>query len=263
MTWVLLCEALARSIPGGSNLCATSPTWSCLAPLGQGLVPWSKGQSPYVWCLVVSVPIILLVDCNHWPLLKATLSLCQCRSVPKRLELVWAWCTYQTPAIPGDFYGGYTTASYTGVNLRYLTFYLFILWNRSDPCGTDLQLADLGYRQSIARIVEMSVAGLRFGSGRSSTAPLENKSGSYIYHRDAAHYHDWEFRTLLRIKLFDSKKECRTIPNRKEFRAPLGRTLKLKLESHLTRAQAAKTTELQPLPVQALKGMTLAETGVP
>ena len=106
MTWVLLCEALARSIPGGSNLCATSPTWSCLAPLGQGLVPWSKGQSPYVWCLVVSVPIILLVDCNHWPLLKATLSLCQCRSVPKRLELVWAWCTYQTPAILGIFMEG-------------------------------------------------------------------------------------------------------------------------------------------------------------
>ena len=58
----------------------------------------------------------------------------------------------------------------------------------------------------------MSVAGLRFGSGRSSTAPLENKSGSYIYHRDAAHYHDWEFRTLLRIKLFDSKKDVEPSP---------------------------------------------------
>ena len=52
----------------------------------------------------------------------------------------------------------------------------------------------------------MSVAGLRFGSDR-STAPLETKSGSYIYHGDAANYHDWEFRTLLRIKLFDTKKE--------------------------------------------------------
>ena len=26
-------------------------------------------------------------------------------------------------------------------------------------------------------------------------------------HGDAAHYHDWEFRSLLRIKLFDSKKD--------------------------------------------------------
>jgi len=73
------------------------------------------------------------------------------------------------------------------------------------------QLADLGYRQSIARIVEMSVAGLSFGSDQ-STAPLETKSGSYIYHGDAAHYHDSEFRTLLRIKLFDSKKDVESSP---------------------------------------------------
>ena len=61
----------------------------------------------------------------------------------------------------------------------------------------------------------MSVAGLRFGYGRSS-APLETKSGSYIYHGDAANYHDWEweFRTLLRIKLFvDSKKEPVSSPS--------------------------------------------------
>ena len=99
-------------------------------------------------------------------------------------------------------------------------------------------------------MVEMSVAGLRFGSDR-STAPLETKSGSYIYHGDAARYHDWEFRTLLRIKLFDSKKEVESSPQ-------------LKQGFHLTRAQAAKMEELQPLLqpllVQALKGMTLAET---
>ena len=57
----------------------------------------------------------------------------------------------------------------------------------------------------------MSEAGLRFGSDR-STAPLETKSGSYIYHGDAANYHDWEFRTLLRIKFLDSKKEVATSP---------------------------------------------------
>ena len=58
----------------------------------------------------------------------------------------------------------------------------------------------------------MSVAGLRFGHDRSS-APLETKSGSYIYYGDAANYHDWEFRTLLRIKLFDSKKEVVSSPS--------------------------------------------------
>jgi hypothetical protein len=44
--------------------------------------------------------------------------------------------------------------------------------------------------------------------------------------------------------------------------SPVGRTLKLKQEFHL-RAQAAKTKELQPLPVRALKRMTLVETEVP
>ena len=57
----------------------------------------------------------------------------------------------------------------------------------------------------------MLVAGFRSGSDRSA-APLETKIGSYIYYGVAAHYHDWEFRTLLRIKLFDSKKEVAASP---------------------------------------------------
>ena len=57
----------------------------------------------------------------------------------------------------------------------------------------------------------MSVARLRFGSDRSAS-PLETKSGPYTYYGDAAHYHDMEFRTLLRIKLFDSKKDVTTSP---------------------------------------------------
>ena len=57
----------------------------------------------------------------------------------------------------------------------------------------------------------MSVAGFSFGSGQ-FTAPLETNSGSYIYHGDAAHYHDSEFRTLLRIKLFDSNKDVAPSP---------------------------------------------------
>ena len=103
----------------------------------------------------------------------------------------------------------------------------------------------------------MSVAGLRFGSDR-STVPLETKSGSYIYHGDAAHYHDWEFRTLLRIKLFDSKKDVE-FSQPEGVPSPLGRTLKLILGFHPIRAQADQMTKPEPLPVEALKGMTRVE----
>ena len=50
----------------------------------------------------------------------------------------------------------------------------------------------------------MSVAGLRFTriAGQTST-PLETRSGSYIYNGDAAYFHDWEFRTLMRLKLYE------------------------------------------------------------
>lgn len=49
----------------------------------------------------------------------------------------------------------------------------------------------------------MSVAGLRYNPDRATSAPLETKSGSYIYNGDAQSFHDWQFRTLLRCKLFD------------------------------------------------------------
>ena len=49
----------------------------------------------------------------------------------------------------------------------------------------------------------MSVPGLRFTrtAGQSST-PLETRSGSYISNGDPAYFHDWEFRTLMRLKLY-------------------------------------------------------------
>jgi len=50
----------------------------------------------------------------------------------------------------------------------------------------------------------MSVNGLKFLQGQYGSTPLETKSGSYIYHGDAGHFHDWEFRTRLRILLFES-----------------------------------------------------------
>ena len=53
----------------------------------------------------------------------------------------------------------------------------------------------------------MSINGLRFSQERHSSAPLETKSGSYIYAGDAANFHDWQFRTLLRIRLYEQKLE--------------------------------------------------------
>ena len=49
----------------------------------------------------------------------------------------------------------------------------------------------------------MSVAGLRFTRNTSSSSMAETKSGSYIYGGDPSTYHDWEFRTLLRLKLYE------------------------------------------------------------
>ena len=52
----------------------------------------------------------------------------------------------------------------------------------------------------------MSVAGLRFNPDRQGTgAPLETKSGSYIYYGDPSSFHDWEFRTNLRIRLLEDQ----------------------------------------------------------
>ena len=50
----------------------------------------------------------------------------------------------------------------------------------------------------------ISVAGLRFArtAGQTST-PLKTRSGSYIYNGDPAYFHDWEFRTLMRLKLYE------------------------------------------------------------
>ena len=52
----------------------------------------------------------------------------------------------------------------------------------------------------------MSIAGLKFQPGTSDRfggVPQETKSGSYIYWGDAASFHDWKFRTELRIRLHD------------------------------------------------------------
>ena len=60
------------------------------------------------------------------------------------------------------------------------------------------------------RCFAISVAGLRYGPdhGSGRGAPLETKSGSYIYAGDAASFHDWELRTLLRINLLESQEDA-------------------------------------------------------
>ena len=50
----------------------------------------------------------------------------------------------------------------------------------------------------------MCMAGLRFtrSAGQSST-PLETRSRSCVYNGDPAYFHDWEFRTLTRLKFYE------------------------------------------------------------
>ena len=59
--------------------------------------------------------------------------------------------------------------------------------------------------RSSRRNSEMSLAGLRFGakSRWNLSAPAETKSGSYIFAGDPSEYHDWEFRTKLRIRMYE------------------------------------------------------------
>ena len=52
----------------------------------------------------------------------------------------------------------------------------------------------------------MSMAGLRY-CPRSPTGPLETKSGAYVYSGEPSHFHEWQFRTLLRVELCKKKME--------------------------------------------------------
>ena len=103
----------------------------------------------------------------------------------------------------------------------------------------------------------MLVAGLRFGSDR-STAPLETKSGSYIYYGDVTYYYDWEFRTLLRIKLFDSKKEVEFSPTGRSSE-PVGPDSEADAGISPHPRPGRQETKPEPLPVEALKGMIRVE----
>ena len=47
-------------------------------------------------------------------------------------------------------------------------------------------------------------AGLRYQATSFGTAPQEAKSGSYVYHGTATGFHEWEFRTKIRVELAKS-----------------------------------------------------------
>ena len=49
------------------------------------------------------------------------------------------------------------------------------------------------------------MAGLRYQSTSFGTAPQETKSGSYVYHGTANGFHEWEFRTKIRVEFAKSK----------------------------------------------------------
>ena len=45
----------------------------------------------------------------------------------------------------------------------------------------------------------MALSALRYRPDHSTAAPVETKSGSYIYVGSVAHFHEWEVRTEMRI----------------------------------------------------------------
>ena len=60
----------------------------------------------------------------------------------------------------------------------------------------------------------MSAAGLRYQPRTGATCtPLETRSGSHIYDGDPASFHDWEFRTLMRLKLYEDAVRVKSRPN--------------------------------------------------
>ena len=51
----------------------------------------------------------------------------------------------------------------------------------------------------------MSLAGLRYQSTTFGTAPQETKSGSYIYSGSPSGFHEWEFRSRIRVEFLKQK----------------------------------------------------------
>ena len=61
----------------------------------------------------------------------------------------------------------------------------------------------------------MSMAGLRYCPS-SPSGPQETKSGAYVYSGDPSHFHEWQFRTLLRVEFCKKKMEQKAKEKAKE-----------------------------------------------
>ena len=57
----------------------------------------------------------------------------------------------------------------------------------------------------LRRTVSMSLAGLRYQSATFGTAPQDTKSGTYIYSGSPSGFHEWEFRTRIRVEFLKQK----------------------------------------------------------
>ena len=51
----------------------------------------------------------------------------------------------------------------------------------------------------------MPLAGLRYQVTTFGRAPQETKSGSYVYHGTADGFHEWDFRTRIRVESANGK----------------------------------------------------------
>ena len=60
----------------------------------------------------------------------------------------------------------------------------------------------------------MSLAGLRYQSTTFGTAPQKTKSGSYIYSGSPSGFHEWEFRTRIRVELLKQKIKKKVLEHR-------------------------------------------------
>ena len=58
----------------------------------------------------------------------------------------------------------------------------------------------------------MSVSGLRYTRATHAGTPLETRSGSYIYDGAPNTFHDWEFRTAMRLKLYEDAIRAKSKP---------------------------------------------------
>ena len=61
----------------------------------------------------------------------------------------------------------------------------------------------------MGRSSDMTVAGLRFRNKTYSATPTVTKNGVFIFDGNPADYHEWEFRTELRIAAFEQQEKRR------------------------------------------------------